>query len=83
MLRVYIDTSVFGGVFDEEFEEDSHRLFDEFKNGLKIAVISNETLNELEIAPDHVRALINETPPASKELIALDEEALALSNEIH
>lgn len=81
MLRVYIDTSVIGGVFDEEFQEDSRRLFDEFKNGLKIAVISNETLNELEIAPDRVRTLINEIPPASKELIALNEEALALSNE--
>ena len=28
VLRVYIDTSVFGGYFDAEFAESSHRFFD-------------------------------------------------------
>jgi hypothetical protein len=38
--RVYIDTSVIGGCFDQEFEEWSNKLFDDFKLGKRIAVVS-------------------------------------------
>lgn len=38
--RIYLDTSVIGGYLDKEFQEWSRRLFDEFKTGKKIAVIS-------------------------------------------
>jgi hypothetical protein len=51
MMRVYTDTSVFGGCFDIEFEEWSNRLIEEFKLGLKVVVISDLTLRELEEAP--------------------------------
>ena len=39
--RIYIDTSVVGGCFDEEFEEWSNKLFDEFITGKKILVYSD------------------------------------------
>lgn len=42
-MRVYIDTSVIGGYFDEEFKEWSVLLFDEFRKGLKTAIISDVT----------------------------------------
>lgn len=35
-LRIYVDTSVIGGCFDEEFKEDSTRLFEEFVSGEKV-----------------------------------------------
>ncbi len=38
--KVYIDTSVIGGCFDNEFEKCSNKLFDNFKTGKKIAVVS-------------------------------------------
>ncbi|MEK7334007.1 MAG: PIN domain protein, partial [Candidatus Binatota bacterium] len=47
--RVYIDTSVIGGCFDEEFSVWSSVLFDEFRSGHKIAVVSDLTLRELEV----------------------------------
>ena len=53
--RVYIDTSVIGGCIDNEFKEWSVKLFNEFRNGRKIAVISDITLDELELAPDKIR----------------------------
>jgi hypothetical protein len=31
--RIYIDTSVFGGYFDEEFKDHTIPLFDRIKNG--------------------------------------------------
>lgn len=42
-LRIYIDTSVIGGCFDDEFAEWSNLLFEEFKAGKKIAVVSKIT----------------------------------------
>lgn len=77
--KVYIDTSVIGGCFDDEFREYSNKLFNEFKSGLKIAVISDITLDELENAPDHVQKKINEIPDKFKELILLDDESKELS----
>lgn len=45
--RVYIDTSVIGGCRDDEFAQWSNALFDEFRDGAKIAVVSDLTLLEL------------------------------------
>jgi hypothetical protein len=33
--KIYIDTSAIGGCFDDEFQEYSNKLFDEFKSGKK------------------------------------------------
>ena len=33
--RIYVDTSVIGGCFDNEFEEYSNQLFEEFIKGEK------------------------------------------------
>jgi predicted nucleic acid-binding protein len=53
--RVYLDTSVIGGCFDSEFEEWSNRLFDEISMGQIIAVISDITYREIELAPKYVQ----------------------------
>ena len=79
-MRVYTDTSVFGGCFDIEFEEWSNRLIEEFKLGLKVVVISDLTLRELEEAPLNVRSLIEEIPMEHKEFVILDEEAIELAH---
>jgi len=77
--RIYIDTSVIGGCFDEEFSEYSTRLFDEFIRGEKIAVVSNITLRELKMAPKKVRDKLKEIPEKNIEYIALTEEAEELA----
>lgn len=78
-LRIYIDTSVIGGCCDEEFSEWSLRLMQEFRNGQNIAVISDITLQELEIAPDPVRSQLLDLPSTCREYVILDEEALRLT----
>ena len=56
VLRVYIENSVIGGYFDEEFKEHTHKLFDEFRNGKYKAVISSHVIAELENgAPESVK----------------------------
>jgi hypothetical protein len=67
MMKVYVDTSVFGGCFDVEFEEWSNRLMEEFKLGLKVAVISDLTLREPEEAPSNIRNLVEKIPKEHKE----------------
>ena len=79
MMRVYVDTSVFGGCFDPEFEESSLNLLKEFKLGSKIMTVSDLTLKELEGAPPNVRRLIEEIPEENREFVILDNEATSLA----
>jgi hypothetical protein len=79
--RVYIDTSVIGGCLDDEFSTCSKLLFDEFRSGIKIAVVSDLTRRELEDAPEDVKRILSTLPEANLENVFLGEEAenLALS----
>ena len=77
--RVYIDTSVIGGCFDLEFSIWSEKLFEEFRAGRKIAVISDITLDELMDAPDRVVDNFNKLPEKSIEILTSDEESRDLA----
>ena len=46
-LRIYIDTSVIGGYYDEEFKHPTRELFELFREGIFIPVISDHVLTEL------------------------------------
>ena len=78
--RIYIDTSVIGGCYDNEFKEWSNRLFDDFKAGLKIAVISDITIDELSDAPQHVQDNFKTIPDDSLEILVADDEVKKLAN---
>jgi hypothetical protein len=78
--RVYIDTSVIGGCFDSEFEEWSNRLFDDFKSGKKIAVVSDITIDELSDAPQQVQKNFKTIPDNFLEILIADDEAKKLAN---
>jgi len=54
-MRVYVDTSVFGGAFDKEFEEASRVFFDMARSGEFSLVISSTVSDELVDAPERVR----------------------------
>lgn len=77
--RVYADTSVIGGCLDVEFEEGSLALFETFKAGSTILVISNLTLAELEAAPKAVRDVLLSVSTEHMEFIEFTEEASGLS----
>ena len=50
-LRIYADTSIFGGCFDDEFSGDSRKFFEEVSAERFLLVISETTLFELKDAP--------------------------------
>ncbi len=75
--RVYIDTSVFGGYFDSEFDEPTQNFF-KILNARDVTILVSEIL-ELEIykAPDHIVELFESLE--NVERIELTDEAKELA----
>jgi predicted nucleic acid-binding protein len=59
-MRIYADTSVFGGVFDPEFSEASRKFFENARNGMFEVIVSALVINELEGAPPNVQSFFKE-----------------------
>jgi len=78
--RFYFDTSVFGGVFDEEFQEASKHLFKRVVNGHILCVYSELTESELLNAPKQVRDFFKSLPPENLEKIETTDEILSLAS---
>jgi hypothetical protein len=77
--RIYIDTSVIGGCEDEEFSQWSIQLFEEFRKGLRVAVISDLTRREIEKAPEKVRNVLLSLPDQNVQNVFLADEAETLA----
>jgi hypothetical protein len=74
-MRLYLDTSVFGGCFDAEFEKDSNGLFRAAGQGKFILLVSELVIFELQPAPDYVRALVDSLDGLEIEKPSFDSEA--------
>ncbi len=59
-IRVYADTSVFGGVFDDEFAPPSRTFFDQVRASRFFLVISPVLGDEMQGAPEAVQTLFEE-----------------------
>jgi hypothetical protein len=79
--RLYIDTSVFGGNYDEEFAEFTIPLFERLKNGEFITLFSIVTQDELENAPKNVRELVQHLKFQNTEFLEVTYEAVDLATE--
>lgn len=79
VLRIYIDTSVVGGCFDDNFSRWSNRLVADFQSRRYMPVISAVVATELELAPEAVRAKFDEILQLEPEFLELTEEATALA----
>jgi len=78
--RIYIDTSVVGGYFDDEFKEATVKLFDEIKNDDFSVYISTVTVDELDKAPLKVKQLLD-VLQIDYQTISLTDEAIYLANQ--
>ncbi|GHV77274.1 hypothetical protein AGMMS49942_20950 [Spirochaetia bacterium] len=79
ILRIYIENSVIGGYFDDEFKEFTQQLFGEFKKGTYKPIISSHVIAELENgAPDNVKENLKtieyEEYPVNEEMLKLAEK---------
>jgi hypothetical protein len=78
--RIYIDTSIVGGYFDEEFSDATQGLFKRFEDNEIIFVISDLLDLELTAAPENVRELLHRYSPDKFERIQLTEESIKLAD---
>ena len=79
--RLYIDTSVFGGFFDEEFSAFTKPLFKRFQNGEFKVLYSSLTQEELSFAPENVKELVKSIKVEFTEFIDPTDEAVDLANQ--
>lgn len=79
--RIYLDTSVFGGYFDKEFEEFTKPLFERIERGEFMILLSSVLQRELEPAPEKILNLIYGLKSEFTELLKEDNEAVELATE--
>lgn len=77
--RLYIDTSVFGGYYDSEFEEFTIPLFNRIKNRELKIIYSSVTEEEIAGAPEKVKALVRSLPHDISEFVEVTDEAVDLA----
>lgn len=80
MERIYLDTSVFGGYFEPEFELWSKLLIDKIIKGEIKMLLSQLTEIELNGAPQYVKDLVKHIPDEHIEFLAITDEANQLAN---
>lgn len=78
--RIYIDTSVVGGYFDEEFKEVTRELFKRLEDNEIIFVVSDLLDLELIGAPEKVRELLQSYSIDKFERVELTEESMKLAD---
>ena len=80
-IRVYVDTSVFGGMHDEEFAEPTGRFFRQVQEGRFLVLVSTLSVDELNGAPECVTDVLRQLLPEQVEPVALTEEVRELAEE--
>jgi len=80
-IRVYVGTSVFGGVCDDEFADASRPFFDRVRKGEFVVLLSRLTTDELENAPPEVLGVLQQLPPEAIERVPLSDSVHELAEQ--
>jgi len=80
-LRIYVDTSVFGGCFDEEFAKDSNEFIRTTIRRRDVILLTELIKLEIEDAPPVVRNLYRSLSPTIIENVNLTKEVLELRDQ--
>lgn len=78
-ISVYLDTSVIGGCFDEEFEEYSRSIIHEIETGKYRGVISDVTIAELNSAPGNVKGILLRLTEGTMTVLSINDDIIALA----
>jgi len=78
-LKIYIDTSVIGGCFDEKFEKWSKGLILDFQNNVFKPVLSELIAAEIENAPMNVQEKYYEILKIDTDMLLITDEAINLA----
>ena len=78
VTSLYLDTSIFGGYYDETFMQETRLLFEKIKAGKYNVFISGTVMEELEKAPKNVKNLLKNM---EFQLIEVTQECRNLADE--
>ena len=76
-IKIYADTSVFGGVFDEEFQIPSKAFFNAVMEERFVLITSELVRQEIQAGPNDVQKLFLDTLPIM-DVAEITEEAIKL-----
>jgi len=79
-LAIYVDTSVIGGYFDVEFEDETKKLFENIMLGKYKIMFSSTIEDELLKAPEQVKNLFKTIPVKYTKKVELTGEAIKLAD---
>src|SRR3989337_3256098 len=79
--RIYIDTSVIGGYFDEEFEFYTKLFFEKIGQGKFKVILSDLLATELIGAPEKVLMFYHSIPASQIEYAEQTEDSIKLGEE--
>ncbi|HEX8391593.1 MAG TPA: hypothetical protein VF665_04470 [Longimicrobium sp.] len=79
MRRIYVDSSVIGGCLDVEFGSWSTRLFDAFRAGRFVPVLSSVVGAEIREAPYGVRAHFAELVSLGADILQVSPQVISLA----
>jgi hypothetical protein len=77
--RIYIDTSVVGGMYDTEFDVFTKIFFDKVFRAEIVLLVSNLLEEELINAPDDVKSFYLSLPKEQIEFVELTKDTIALA----
>lgn len=77
--RVYIDTSVVGGIYDIEFDIFTKMFFDKAFRGEIILIVSDLLEEELINAPTDIKTFFKTLPTEQLEFVKLTKDAIVLA----
>ncbi len=78
--RIYVDTSVYGGLFDEEFQKETEAFFHWAEKKKAVFLISSILIKELGKAPKNVQDYFGKIPATRIEEIADSKEIESLAD---
>ena len=79
--RVYVDTSVVGGMFDVEFEQRTKPFWNAVSDGQIRIIVSDILEEELEKAPEHVQEFFHGLPQIQIERVTATEDSDLLADQ--
>ena len=74
--KIYLDTSVIGGCYDKEFEDDSNKVIEMIKLNIYEGFVSSVTIAELDDAPARVKKILE---VVEFSILYLNDEIISLS----
>jgi predicted nucleic acid-binding protein len=78
--KIYLDTSVIGGYYDDEFEVETKKIFSKIKAGTLQIVYSELTVKEIYRGPKRVIDLFKQIDSQNIEVVLINKEIIKLAD---